>query len=143
MSTNENGYRYEITADVDAPVANVWRAWTDAKEYEAWSGSVPGSVAQDVRPGGKWRATVATPDGQEFPITGSYVDVVENERIDMSMDVPGGGEPEVMSLALADLGQGRTRVTISQVCSTQEGRDQSEEGSRMLLDWCAAYVSGG
>ncbi|THV40211.1 SRPBCC family protein [Glycomyces buryatensis] len=141
MTANENTHHYHLTADVDAPVATVWQAWTNDKQYEAWSRSVPGSVAQDVQPGGKWQASVALPDGQEFPITGTYLNVVENERLDMTMDVP-GSEPEVMHLELTDLGEGRTRVALSQTCATQEGHDQAKQGSQMLLDWCAEYVTG-
>ncbi|GAB3225035.1 SRPBCC domain-containing protein [Glycomyces halotolerans] len=141
MSTDQHDYRYEISADIDAPVAKVWEAWTDGEQYETWSRSVPGSVAQDVRPGGKWRATVAAPDGREFPITGTYLDVVEHERLDMAMDAP-EGEPEAMRLEFTDLGSDRTRLTISQASATQKSRDRSKQGSQMLLDWCAAYVTG-
>ncbi|WP_026928705.1 SRPBCC family protein [Glycomyces tenuis] len=138
--TTEKQFRYEITADVDAPVARVWRAWTDETEYEAWSRSAPGSVAQDVRPGGKWSAAVVGPDGQEFPITGTYIDVVEHERLDMGMDAPDGGQ-ELMRMEFADIGDDRTRLTITQDCDTQEACDQSKQGSQMLLDWCAEYVT--
>ncbi|GAB3658664.1 SRPBCC family protein [Glycomyces tarimensis] len=137
--TTSTAYRYSLTADIDAPVAKVWQVWTEDRHYEAWSYSVPGSVSLDVRPGGRWQATVAGSDGQGFPLTGTYIDVVEHERLDMGMDAPGG--QEIMALALTDLGQGRTRLEVSQTCDTREGRDQAKEGSRMLLDSCAAYLA--
>jgi uncharacterized protein YndB with AHSA1/START domain len=140
MSSNETGFPYTISAEADVPVAAVWAAWTEDGPYEAWSYSKPGSVAMDPTPNGRYTATVVTPDGQEFPITGRYIEVVEHERLVMGMDTPDGGE-EVMRLDLADLGEGRTRLTISQTCRTKEEHDMAEEGSQMLLDSCLAYLS--
>ncbi len=139
MTANENGYSYTLTAEVDAPVSTVWTVWTDNAHYEAWSYSKPGSVEMDVTPGGRYTATVVTPDGQEFPITGRYIDVAENESLVMGMDTPEG--EEVMRLDLADLGEGRTRMVISQTLATQEAHDMAKQGSQMLLDSCAAYVA--
>jgi len=135
----ETGYPYSLTTEVDVPVATVWRAWTENDHYEAWSYSKPGSVALDATPNGKFAATVVTPDGQEFPITGRYIEVDEPETLVMGMDTPGG--EEVMRLDLVDLGGERTRVTISQTCATKEEHDMAKEGSQMLLDSCAAYVA--
>lgn len=141
MSTNETtGFPYTLTAEADAPVAAVWAAWTEDAPYEAWSYSKPGSVQMDPTPNGRYTATVVTPDGQEFPITGRYIEVVENELLLMGMDTPDGGE-EVMRLDLVDLGEDRTRLTISQNCATKEEHDMAKEGSQMLLDSCLAYLS--
>ncbi len=138
--TNPTGHPYTLTAEADAPIATVWSAWTETAPYEAWSYSKPGSVTLDPTPNGRYTSTVLTPDGQEFPITGRYIEVVEPELLVMGMDTPGGGE-EVMRLDLADLGEGRTRLTISQNCATKEEHDMAKEGSQMLLDSCVAYVS--
>ena len=137
--TNETGHSYSLTAEVDVPVATVWRAWTESDHYEAWSYSKPGSVAIDPTPGGRYTATVVTPDGQEFPITGRYIEVEEHESILMGMDVPGG--ESVMRLDLVDLGGDRTRLTLSQTLATKEEHDMAKEGSQMLLDSCVAYVA--
>ncbi|MEU6860148.1 SRPBCC domain-containing protein [Glycomyces sp. NPDC046736] len=137
MTANEN-LSYSLTAEVDVPVATVWRAWTENDHYEKWSYSKPGSVSLDATPGGAYSATVVTPDGQEFPITGRFIDVEEHKSLLMGMDVPDG--EEVMRLDLVELGPDRTRLTISQTCATKEEYDMAKEGSQMLLDSCAAYV---
>jgi uncharacterized protein YndB with AHSA1/START domain len=131
-------YEYTLTCELDAPVENVWAAWTQPEHYAQWSGAVLPSIALDVRPGGAWRATMATPDGSEFPLTGSYGEVVENERLEVRMDLPGGAST-VMAVDLTDLG-GKTRIVLSQTCATREERDMSEQGSAFLLDGLSAYV---
>ena len=132
-------YEYTLTRVLDAPVENVWAAWTQPDHYAQWSGAVRSTLELDVRPGGAWRATMSAPDGSEFPLTGSYGEVVENRRLEVAMDLP-GGDSTVMAVDLADLGGQRTRITVSQVCATPEARDGSEQGSGMLLDGLAAYV---
>jgi uncharacterized protein YndB with AHSA1/START domain len=139
MSTDENANSYTLTAEAAAPIGAVWAAWTEDAPYEVWSYSKPGSVSIDPTPNGRYTSTVVTPDGQEFPITGRYIEVVENELLVMGMDTPGGGE-EVMRLDLVDLGGDRTRLTISQHCATKEEHDMAKEGSQMLLDSCVAFL---
>lgn len=131
-------YEYTLTRVLDAPVENVWAAWTQPEHYAQWSGALLPSISLDVRPGGAWRATMATPDGSEFPLTGSYGEVVENERLEVIMDLPGGAST-VMAVDLA-AEEGRTRIVLSQACDTPEARDMSEQGSGMLLDGLSAYV---
>jgi uncharacterized protein YndB with AHSA1/START domain len=49
-----------------------------------WFCPKPWSVASaelDVRPGGAQTIVMRSPEGQEFPNTGMYLEVVENERI--------------------------------------------------------------
>ena len=80
------------------------------------------------------------PDGTRIPLTGSYVDVVENQRLVMGMDVPGRDEPVLMRLDLAPDGEG-TKITLSQTLDTAEERDQAEQGSNFLLDGLTAFLT--
>ncbi|TQM06370.1 SRPBCC domain-containing protein [Pseudonocardia kunmingensis] len=137
--TTTPGYSYTLTRELDAPVENVWAAWTQPDHYAQWSGAVRSTIELDVRPGGAWRATMAAPDGSEFPLTGSYGEVVENRRLEVHMDLPGGAST-AMAVDLTDLGGGKTRIAVSQTCATEQERDGSEQGSGMLLDGLAAYV---
>ena len=130
---------YVLTRVLDAPVEDVWAAWTQPDHYARWSGAVRSSLSMDVRPGGAWRATMAGPDGSEFPLSGTYGDVRENERLEVSMDLPGGAST-VMAVDLAPEADGRTRIVVSQECGSPQERDMSEQGSGMLLDGLAGYA---
>jgi uncharacterized protein YndB with AHSA1/START domain len=137
-ATASTRYEYTLTRELDAPVENVWAAWTQPEHYARWAGVVPESISMDVRPGGAWRATVVAPDGSQFPLTGSYGKVVENEHLEVIMDLPGGAST-AMVMDLSDV-DGKTRLVVSQACATPEERDMSEQGSGMLLDGLSAYV---
>ncbi|MQA98439.1 MAG: hypothetical protein GEV11_29010, partial [Streptosporangiales bacterium] len=122
--TRENGmnassaFDYSITRTVDAPVDKVWRAWTDAEDYGTWASAE--DVTLDVRPGGAWSAVMVIPGGGKFTMSGTYVEVVQDNRIVMSMDGPGGA-PTLMNLDLA-ADSGGTRVTVSQTFDNSEER---------------------
>ncbi|MGW8062835.1 SRPBCC family protein [Streptomyces ziwulingensis] len=146
MSTEQTsapatGHSYTLTRTLDAPAARVWQAWTTPGQYAQWAHAAPGSVALDVRPGGAWKATMRTPDGAEFPLTGTYVEVDEPSHLVIGMDAPGRPDPTLMTLHLAEEGPRNTVITLSQSCATAEERDMAEQGSGMLLDGLTAFLA--
>lgn len=69
---------------LDAPRAKIWRAWTDPEQVVKWFAPKPWMVSRaelDVRPGGSSLIVMRSPEGQEFPGQGVYLEVVENERL--------------------------------------------------------------
>ena len=69
---------------IDAPPDKVFRAWTDPVLLKQWFCPKPWSVASaelDVRPGGTSVIVMRSPEGQEFPNSGVYLEVVKNERL--------------------------------------------------------------
>lgn len=142
-TTPANGFSYTLTRTLDAPAARVWQAWTTPDQYAQWAHAAPGSVELDVRPGGAWKATMVTPDGAEFPLTGTYVEVDEPTHLVLGMDIPGRPTPETMTMELTDQGPRNTVITLRQTCDTAEARDMAEQGSGMLLDGLEGFLADG
>jgi uncharacterized protein YndB with AHSA1/START domain len=132
-------YEYTVSRVVDAPVAKVWKVWTEAEHYAGLFHAVPGSAALDVRPGGTWEVTMVIPDAGEVPMSGGYGEIVPERRLVTTMDMPEGESTE-MVMDLEDLG-GQTKIVLSQTCRTAQERDESKQGSEVLLEWCADYLS--
>jgi uncharacterized protein YndB with AHSA1/START domain len=68
----------------DAPRDVVWQAFTDPKHVAKWYGGhgFTNPVCEmDVRPGGRWRHTMLTPDGVEYPMEFVYLEVVKPEKL--------------------------------------------------------------
>ncbi|WP_121702666.1 SRPBCC domain-containing protein [Streptomyces sp. E5N298] len=143
MSTEQNGFSYTLTRTLDAPAAQVWQAWTIPDQYAQWAYAVPGTVEMDVRPGGAWKATMRTPEGAEFPLTGSYIEVAEHRALTIGMDVPGRPDPATMTVELTQQGPRNTVIALHQTCDTKEERDGAEQGSNMLLDGLTGFLSDG
>ncbi|MFF0585321.1 SRPBCC domain-containing protein [Streptomyces sp. NPDC003781] len=139
----ENGFPYTLTRTLDAPAAQVWQAWTTPDQYAQWAYAVPGTVEMDVRPGGARKATMRTPEGAEFPLTGSYIEVAEHRALTIGRDVPGRPDPATTTVELTEQGPRNTVITLHQTCDTAEERDGAEQGSTMLLDGLTGFLGGG
>ncbi|MFJ4467219.1 SRPBCC domain-containing protein [Streptomyces sp. NPDC089424] len=133
-------FDYTITRTLEAPVEQVWAAWTHADQYGQWANAE--EVVLDVRPGGAWSSVMVIPDGTRVPLSGRYTEVVENKRLVIGMSVPGREELVLMTVDLAADGD-HTRITLSQTFESAENRDQSEFGSNILLDGLTAFLRGG
>jgi len=73
-----------LTRLIDAPREKLFRAWTEPDLLKQWFAPLPYTTPfaeLDVRPGGKSLVIMRSPDGQELPCPGVYLEVVQNERI--------------------------------------------------------------
>jgi uncharacterized protein YndB with AHSA1/START domain len=69
---------------VDVPPHLVWRAWTEPELMKQWFCPKPWKTIDaqlDLRPGGMFRTTMQSPEGQTFPNMGCYLEVVKNEKL--------------------------------------------------------------
>jgi uncharacterized protein YndB with AHSA1/START domain len=73
-----------LTRLIDAPRAALYRAWTDPELLKQWFAPLPYTTPHaelDVRPGGANLIIMKSPEGQEMPNRGTYLEVVPNEKI--------------------------------------------------------------
>jgi uncharacterized protein YndB with AHSA1/START domain len=73
-----------LTRLIDAPRALVYRAWSDPEMLKQWFAPLPYTTPHaelDVRPGGANLIVMRSPDGEEMPNRGIYLEVVPNEKI--------------------------------------------------------------
>lgn len=73
-----------FSRNVDVPRKMVWRAWTEPKLLTPWFCPEPWKTIDceiDLRPGGIFRTTMQSPEGQEFPNIGCYLEVIPNEKL--------------------------------------------------------------
>lgn len=69
---------------IDASREKLFRAWTEPELLKQWFTPRPWTVSgvqNDVRTGGTSLVIMRSPEGQEFPQRGVYLEVVPNERI--------------------------------------------------------------
>jgi uncharacterized protein YndB with AHSA1/START domain len=69
---------------VDVPRELVWAAWTQPQHLKHWFTPAPWKTIDceiDLRPGGRFYTVMQSPEGQTFPGTGCYLEVIENERL--------------------------------------------------------------
>jgi len=120
---------------VDVPVELVWKAWTTPEHLKHWFVPRPWSIAKvelDVRPGGVCSTTMRSPEGQEFPNIGIYLEVVPNRRLVFTDTLLPGWRPAenpyfVAVLDLEATGPGSTRYVATARHRDGEGRKKHEE----------------
>jgi uncharacterized protein YndB with AHSA1/START domain len=129
-----------VTRVFDAPRERVWREWTEPERFADWFGGgeaeVPvHTVSMDVRPGGSWRATMfAGPERREIQWKGEYREVVEPERLVLTLSDQPGEADELITVVLTDLGDGRTEMLFQ-----QRGRMAAEQYKAAEQGWSSFF----
>lgn len=73
-----------LEREVDVSPEKVWKAWTTPEHLKKWFTPAPWKTVAceiDLRPGGKFHTVMQSPEGQQFPGTGCYLEVVPNRRL--------------------------------------------------------------
>lgn len=147
----------ETTRDIvvkhtfNAPRATVFKAWTDPKYVAQWWGphGFSSPVCEiDVRTGGSIRIHMRGPDGTVYPMTGTYQEVVEPERLVFTLTpLDDKGQPlfEVQSTVTFVEKDRKTQLTVTnRVLMATEGAEMylqgMEEGWQQQLERLETFV---
>jgi uncharacterized protein YndB with AHSA1/START domain len=137
-----------ITRVLDAPPSLVFKAWTEPEHVRHWWGPKGFKTTHrnlDVRPGGKWRVCMRSPEGVDYWAQGVYREVVEPERLAFTWawEKPEGtpGRETLVTVNFARHGAG-TMLTFRQAeFETVKDRDEHEGGWSESFDRLAKYVA--
>ncbi|WP_193368165.1 SRPBCC family protein [Pelagibius marinus] len=83
-AANEGGRELVLTRLMDVSRDRIFRCWTEPELLKQWFAPRPYTtpVAElDVRSGGATYIVMRSPEGQEMPMRGVYLEVVPNERL--------------------------------------------------------------
>lgn len=86
MTTTTPGSEHELvlTRLIDAPRRALFRCWTEPELLKQWFAPLPYTITRaelDVRPGGTSMITMRSPDGEDMPLPGVYLEVVQDEKL--------------------------------------------------------------
>ncbi len=90
---------------VDVPKERIWRAWTEPALLMPWFCPLPWKTIEaeiDLRPGGIFRTTMLSPEGQTFPNLGCYVEVIPNQKLVWTNALLPGFRPSASSPSCGD-----------------------------------------
>jgi uncharacterized protein YndB with AHSA1/START domain len=142
-----------LTRIINAPPEKVFRAWTEPSLLKQWFAPLPWTtpvVETDVRPGGTTRIVMRSPEGQDFPSSGVYLEVVKNQRLVFTDAYTEAWEPSArpfmtVTVTLENVG-GKTRYTARVQHWTVADREEHEkmgfhDGWGKCADQLAALVA--
>ncbi len=117
-TTSAEGRDLILTRVIHAPREAVYKAWTEAELLQQWFAPLPWTTSKavtDPRAGGSSLIVMRSPEGQEFPSSGVYLEVIKNERLVFTDAYVKAWEPSekpfmTVVLTFEDLG-GKTKYT--------------------------------
>ena len=142
-----------LTRIMDVSRDKLFRAWTEADLLKQWFAPLPWTTPHaeiDPRPGGASYTVMRSPDGQDFPNRGVFLEVVKNEKIVFTDAFTKAWEPSAKPfftgiVTFEDLGGGKTRYTATARHWSAEDRETHEkmgfhEGWGQCADQLAALA---
>ena len=125
---------------VNAPVEDVWRAWTTPDDIKQWNTASEDwhttRASVDLRVGGSFSSRMEAKDGSMgFDFAGTYTKVVANELIECSL-----GERTLR----VEFSAGASGVTVRETFDAESTHsvEQQREGWQAILNNFARHVEG-
>ncbi|TCC49676.1 SRPBCC domain-containing protein [Kribbella capetownensis] len=131
---------FTLTQTVDAPPAEVARAFTEPVPFAAWfvadGFTTPADrVTIDARPGGLIAAVFVSADGSsEVPFTIRFGSVDLPRQVVLYVD-----DPEEVTVELTEAGAGRTRLDYRSTGLAPEQENEVRTGVAHMLGCLATY----
>jgi uncharacterized protein YndB with AHSA1/START domain len=143
---------------VDVPRELLWAAWTTPEYIKKWFTPAPWKTVDceiDLRPGGIFRTFMQSPEGQDYPNAGCFLEIVENEKLVFDDVLEPGYRPAnhpadtvnfAAIITLESAGKG-TKYSALAMHRNPESRKKHEEigfheGWGKALDQLVALVKG-
>jgi len=107
-----------ITRVLDAPRSLVFKLWTDPQHMAQWwgpHGFTNPICEMDARVGGGLRIVMRAPDGVDYPMTGTFREIVVPERlvfVAVAEDAAGNPLLEALTTVTFEEHGGKTRLTV-------------------------------
>lgn len=129
-----------VSTLVQAPVEEVWRAYTTPEDIRVWNTASPDwhttSATVDLRPGGQFSSRMEAKDGSfGFDFAGEYTKVVQHQLIEYAF-----GE----RFASVEFVEGAEGVTVRVTFDGEQthSEEQQRTGWQAILENFARHVKG-
>jgi uncharacterized protein YndB with AHSA1/START domain len=127
---------------IKASPARLWAAITDPAQMARWWGPDAGptlSAEADLRPGGRYSVVFRMLNGQEGNPTGDYREIVPEQKLVFTWELP--GEPDSLVTFLLRAVDGGTELTLThEQLPTEPLRVSHARGWAGFLDKLAAFL---
>ena len=128
-----------IETVVDAPVKDVWRAWTTPDDIKQWNAASDDwrttEASVDLRVGGAFSSRMEAKDGSTgFDFAGTYAKIVPHELIEYSL-----GDRRVV---LVEFSTGLNGVTVRETFDAESANtaEQQRQGWQAILNNFSRHV---
>ena len=135
-----------LVRETDVPRERLYAGWTTPELLVKWFTPSPWTTTSceiDLRPGGFCRTTMRSPEGEEFPNVGVYLEIIPNEKLVFTDAYLPGWEPNpgqffTAILTFETLPSGKTRYTARALHWTEEAT-KNHEAMGFTSGWGKAF----
>ncbi len=128
-----------------ASPAKVFAAWTEPEKIVKWFGPDAGPVHEastDVRVGGRYAVSFSTEDGERHHVSGTYREVVPNEKLVFTWAWRTMPEREsLVTVLIKPDGSGSLLTLIHEQFFDEPARDRHRQGWSGCLDKLERYLA--
>lgn len=129
-----------VSTVIEAPMHEVWRAYTTPEDIKAWNAASSDwhttAATVDLRPGGKFSSRMEAKDGSfGFDFAGEYTKVVQHELIEYTF----GDRVAVVHFAQQAPG---VIITVTFDGESTHSQEQQRAGWQAILDSFNRHVTG-
>ena len=114
---------------IAVPRALLWKAWTEPEHVKKWWAPAPWTTVEcqmDLRPGGIFRTVMRSPDGQNFPHVGCFLELVANEKMVMTNALEPGYRPAPDALGSANAAEECATIPLTSILTLEERGGKTE-----------------
>ena len=125
-----------IKRRINASPAKVFDAWTDPQKLKQWFLPPEAVLAEsDPRIGGRYRIVVRSPGGEEHDVSGTYREVIADEKLVFTWAWRSTPEREsLVTVALKPDGNGTLLTLTHEQFFDEAARDRHQAGWNPILD---------
>lgn len=128
------------------PAALVFKAWTQAEHLVQWFGprSHPArEIEVDFRVGGRWRACLRSPDGNDIWVGGEYREIDPPNRLALTFAWESTGFESLVTIRLEEMGALTVMRFHQSPFASVESADSHNEGWSSTFDRLEAVLAAG
>lgn len=130
-----HAFELKLERVIDATPEKIWRAYTDPAILSQWFSPKPWTITDAIvepRVGGRFNFTMHGPDGEVFPNSGVFLEVIENRRMittdAFTPDWKPAGQPFMVTrIELEPTGDGKTKYTATASHWNEDSMKQHEQ----------------
>jgi uncharacterized protein YndB with AHSA1/START domain len=149
MNTTKPVFELEFTRVIDAPRARVYEAWTNPEQMAKWFAPKPYQLIvkrMDFRPGGTFDMAMRGPNGEDFPFSGTYREIVPPAKLVWSGEFPGDPKDNMLTVVTFEDEGSKTKLVARQTFNVmtdavKHATAGAKQGWTMTLNQLTEFVT--